>query len=194
MRKVNSIQEYLEVNSHFAKELDLLRKIINSTELIETLQWNAPVYLLDRKKVIGLGAFNNHFSIWFFNGVFLKDDKNLLANAQEKTKGLRQMRFNSYSEINPVVILSYVKEAIENQKSGKNLESERKERTLVIPRILIDEFKNDPLFKENFNLLTPGKQRAYGEYLDDAKRDATKESRLKKIKVMISKGIENHGK
>lgn len=52
------------------------------------------LYILNGKNVIGLGAFKNHFAIWFFNGVFLKDEKQLLTNAQEgKTKALRQMHF-----------------------------------------------------------------------------------------------------
>lgn len=53
MRKVNSIEEYIEVNSHFAEALELLRQIITSTELEETLKWNAPVYALEGKNVLG---------------------------------------------------------------------------------------------------------------------------------------------
>jgi uncharacterized protein YdeI (YjbR/CyaY-like superfamily) len=86
MKKVNSVEEYIEVNSHFGEALMLLRQIINSTELEETLKWSAPVYTLNSKNVLGLGAFKNHFGIWFFNGVFLKDEKQLLSVAQEKTK------------------------------------------------------------------------------------------------------------
>ena len=99
MKKVNSVEEYIEVNSHFGDALTLLRQIINSTELEETLKWNAPVYTLNGKNVLGLGGFKNHFGIWFFNGIFLSDKKHLLSNAQEKTKALRQMRFESTSEI-----------------------------------------------------------------------------------------------
>jgi len=56
-----------------------------------------------------------------FNGVCLKDEHNLLINAQEnKTKALRQMRFTSKNEINEPVILAYVKKAIENQTGKRN--------------------------------------------------------------------------
>lgn len=53
-------------------------------------------------------------------GSDLKDKKKLLANASEKKKHLQQMRFDT-SDIDPSVFLSYVKKAIENQKSGKEL-------------------------------------------------------------------------
>lgn len=110
MKKVSSVEEYIEINAHFAEELSKLREIINSTELKETIKWSAPTYTLDGKNVIGLGAFKNHFGIWFFQGVFLKDEANLLVNAQEnKTKALRQMRFESMADINKSAILNYVK-------------------------------------------------------------------------------------
>ncbi|MEO5788208.1 MAG: DUF1801 domain-containing protein [Gelidibacter sp.] len=116
MEKVNSIEDYLEVHSHFAEALQLLRHLINSTELVETFKWNAPTYYLENKKVVALGAFKNHFSIWFHQGDVLKDEKKILVKASEKTKHLRQMRFNSLSDIDQNIVLSYLKEAIENQK------------------------------------------------------------------------------
>ena len=117
MGKVNSVEEYIEVNSHFGEALTLLRQIINSTELEETLKWNAPVYTLNGKNVLGLGAFKNHFGIWFFNGIFLNDKKHLLSNAQEKTKALRQMRFESTSEIDKNVVLSYNASIVRSETS-----------------------------------------------------------------------------
>ena len=70
MKKIYSVEDYIEKNTHFSEALILLRSIINTTELKETIKWNAPVYTLNNKNVIGLGAFKHHFGIWFFNGVF----------------------------------------------------------------------------------------------------------------------------
>ena len=119
MEKANSIEEYLEIHSHFAEALGLLRHILNSTELVETIKWNTPTYYLDHRKILAIGAFKNHFSIWFHQGSELKDESKLLIKASETTKHLRQMRFKTVSDIDPNVVLSYVKEAIENQKSDK---------------------------------------------------------------------------
>lgn len=189
MAKINSVEEYIESNAHFREALILLREIINSTELEETLKWSAPVYSLNGKNVLGLGAFKNHFGIWFFNGVFLKDEKQLLSAAQEKTKALRQMRFESISEIDKHTVLTYVKEAIENQKLGKELKPEKKGKTVIVPKELKDAFKNDTLLNDSFQNLTPFKQREYAEYIDTAKRAETKQARLEKIIPMIFKGI-----
>ena len=189
MKKVYSVEEYIEVNSHFSEELTLLRNIINATELTETLKWSAPVYSLDGKNVVGLGAFKKHFGIWFFNGVFLKDEKNLLEQAQETTKGLRQMRFTSMSEIDKDAVLSYVKEAIENQNLGKEIKSERKGKKVDMPSELKDALKKNSVLHDAFKMLTPGKQREYADYITSAKQDATKQSRLEKITPMIIKGV-----
>lgn len=189
MKKVSSVEEYIEENSHFGEALSLLRDLINTTELEETLKWNAPVYTLNGKNVVGLGAFKNHFGIWFFNGVFFKDKNNLLEQAQEKTKGLRQMRFESIDEIDKHAVLAYVTEAIENQKLGKEIKPEKKGKTIVIPKELQIALETNKNFQAAFKALTPGKQREYCEHIASAKQEKTKMSRLKKIKPMILKGV-----
>ena len=195
MKKVASVEEYIENNSHFSEALLLLRNIITKTELEETLKWSAPVYALDGKNVVGLGAFKNHFGIWFFNGVFLKDEQNLLVNAQEgKTKALRQMRFESIDDIDKAAVLAYVKEAIENQKLGKEIKPERKGKSVSIPKELQTAFKANVELQASFKALTPGKQREYCEHIESAKREATKQSRLEKITPMILQGVGLHDK
>ncbi|SHG40957.1 YdeI/OmpD-associated family protein [Winogradskyella jejuensis] len=190
MKKVYSVEEYIETNSHFQKELELLRSIVLSTELNEAVKWSAPVYDLNGKNILGLGAFKNHFCIWFFNGVFLKDEHNLLVNAQEgKTKALRQMRFETIDDINKNLVLAYVKEAIENQRAGKEIKVVRKGKTVDIPKELKACLNNDQDLQLAFSALTPGKQREYCEYISSAKREATKVSRLEKITPMILNGV-----
>lgn len=189
MKKVSSVEEYIEENAHFDEALKILRDIISSTELTESIKWNAPIYELNGKKVIGFGAFKNHFGIWFFNGVFLKDEQNLLITAQEKTKGLRQMRFESIKDINKSHVLAYVKEAIKNQKLGIELKPERKKKETIIPLELKALLGENSLLKSSFSSLTPYKQREYCEYISEAKRAETKQSRLEKITPMLLKGI-----
>ncbi len=72
MQKIYSVEEYIEVNSHYTKELTILRHIINSTELNESVKWRMPTYSLNGKNILGIGAFKNHFCIWFHQGVFFK--------------------------------------------------------------------------------------------------------------------------
>ena len=193
MAKIDSVEAYIEKHNHWEKEISVLRDIVLKTELEETLKWGAPVYCLNGKNVLGLGAFKHHFCIWFFNGVFLKDEHNVLMNAQEgKTKALRQMRFTSISEINPDLVLDYVKESIENQRLGKEIKPKRTQ-TVVIPAELKNELKTNKDLKQAFDKLSPSHQRKYCEHISEAKREATKIRRLEKIIPMIleSKGLHD---
>ncbi len=190
MKKIYSVEEYIEEHKNYSEALIRLRNIINSTEVEETVKWSAPVYMVNGKNVLGLGAFKNHFGIRFFNGVFLKDEHNLLINAQEsKTKALRQMRFKTIEDIDKNIVLSYVKEAIENQKLGKEIKPDRKKKETIIPDELNNILKTNKDLKSAFKSLSPYKQREYCEYISSAKRDTTKQTRLEKITPMILQGI-----
>jgi len=190
MKKVYSVEEYFENHPEYGEELNTLRGIIHKTELEETLKWSMPTYCIIGKNVLGIGAFKHHFCLWFHQGVFLKDEHNLLINAQEnKTKALRQMRFESKADINESAVLAYIKEAIVNQKAGKEIKPQRKSKPVVIPEELASVFKANSEAKVSFDKMPPGKQREYCEYISEAKRDATKLKRLEKIIPMIIEGV-----
>ncbi|MBN4070755.1 YdeI/OmpD-associated family protein [Olleya sp. AH-315-F22] len=195
MEKVNSVEEYIETHEKWSEALIVLRNIILSTEAVETLKWSAPVYTINEKNVLGLGAFKQHFGLWFFNGVFLKDKKKLLVNAQEgKTKALRQMRFTSIEDIDKNIVLAYVKEAIENQKLGKEIKADRSKKETIIPIEFQEVLAKDSNLTKHFNSLSPYKQREYCEHIASAKLESTKVSRLDKIKPMILQEVGLHDK
>lgn len=99
------------------------------------------------------------------------------------------MRFKSIDDINESAVLSYVKEAIENQRLGKEIKPERKSKTVEVPDELKAVFKSDTALQNAFKALTPGKQREYCEHVSSAKREATKLSRIEKITPMILQGL-----
>ncbi|WP_378173277.1 DUF1801 domain-containing protein [Aquimarina sp. SS2-1] len=136
MEKNKSVEEFISKKSEWKESLELLRSIMLSTEMKETIKWGAPVYTIGGKNVIGLGAFKSYVGVWFYQGVFLKDAHNKLINAQEgKTRGLRQWRFNNISEIDRDLVLKYVQEAIQNQKDGKEI-TIKKSKDIEMPNEL----------------------------------------------------------
>ena len=171
-------------NNLWSEELEILKSIINKTQLVETEKWGAPIYTHNNKNIIGIGGFKSYFGIWFFNGVFLKDEKKLLINVnEENTKGLRQMRFQSIEEINEKIILEYVNEAIANEEKGLKIKPKSKEK--ISCKLLDNELKSNSDLKKAFHSFTPYKQREFAEYINDAKQEKTKLTRLEKIKPMI---------
>lgn len=194
MKKISSVEEYIEEHSKWHELLVQLRTLLLKTSLEESVKWNSPVYTLNGKNVIGLGAFKNHVALWFFQGVFLEDMAHKLVNAQEgKTKALRQWRFNSNEIVDVLLIESYVNEAIENQKLGKEVKIER-QKNVVLPKLLLNALDNDSTFKLEFEKLSPGKQREYAGYITEAKRETTQLKRLEKITPMIHEGKGLHDK
>ena len=180
-------------NDIWIEELELLRAILVKTQLEVATKWGGEVYTFNGKNVIGIGGFKNYFTIWFFNGVFLKDPKKVLVNAQDGvTKALRQWRFYSKDDIDEKLILTYIHEAIENEKLGKKLAPVKKET--ILSDFFQKELNANLELKKGFEKLTPGRQREYLEYIDTAKREETKIARMEKIKPMIISGIGLHDK
>lgn len=174
-------------NSQWPEELNILKSIINKTGLTETVKWGGTAYTYNNKNIVGIGGFKDYFAIWFFKGVFLKDENKVLVNAQEGvTKSLRQWRFSSKEEVNEKLVLKYIKEAIEVEKAGLAIKPEKKPFT--IPERLKTELKASPELAEAFDKFSPYKQKEFAELIETAKREETILARLEKIKPLILEG------
>lgn len=169
----------------------LLRDVILSTGLKESIKWGAPVYTYETKNIAGMAAFKSYAGIWFYQGALLEDKGKKLISANEGvTKALRQWRFNSIKEIQDELntIREYLAEAILNQKQGKVIKPAI-DKPLLIPEKLLELFKSNPELKQCFELLSLSRKRDFAEYISEAKRLETKLKRLDKIVPMILKGI-----
>ena len=191
MKRAASVEAYIASGRDWKESLVLLRELLGSTILEETIKWGMPVYTLNNKNVAGFSAFKSWTGIWFFQGVFLKDKDGVLINAQEgTTKGLRQWRFESADEIRTHrdTILAYLEEAIRNQEQGKEIKPDRN-KPIDVPRELKNALSQDPALRDNFNALSLSKRREYAEHVGSAKREETRQQRLERIIPMILEGI-----
>ena len=172
---VKNVEEYISKHPQWESEIRELQEMILSTGLEENIKWGAPVYSFKGKNVVGIGAFKNHYGLWFFNGALLKENTNLLVNAQEnKTKALRQIRLEKDEALKVSVLLPYVKEAIQNQKKGKEIKPDTSKKKTIIPPELSEAMAQDEELKKYFGTLTPGKQREYAAYISEAKKAANR--------------------
>lgn len=192
MKKYNTVEEYISEHQNWTYELEALRSIMLQSEMIETVKEGVPVYTLNSKSVTGLGVFKTYVVIWFFNGVFLDDEEKKLQNAHEgETNALRQWCFSSKREISKdeEIIKNYVKEAIVNQKAGKELKREKSNEKITMPEELQEALAKNSDFKKAFDSLSPSKQKECIAYIGSAKKPAIRVSRLTKITPMIYDGI-----
>ena len=194
MERHKTIQAYLQSISRFRPEVERLREILNKTALTEEVKWGAPAYTYEGKIVVGIGAFKEHFALWFHQGVLLADEAGVLINAGEgKTKALRQWRMTAKKDIKARTIQAYVKEAIGLVEQGIEIKPTR-HAGVELPDELRAALKGDAKVKRAFEALTPGKQREYAGYIAEAKRAETKAKRLVKILPMIEAGAGLHDK
>lgn len=179
----------MQQKKEWQDELSILASIIAKTNLKKTIKWGAEVFTHNEKNVISYGGFKNYFALWFFNGVFLKDKYKVLSSAQEgKTKSLRHWKFYNKSEIDEKKINEYILEAIEIENKGLKIPAE-KFKAIECPPILSEAFKKNLNLQHAFNKLSPGKQKEYILYINEAKQESTKLKRIEKISVMILNGI-----
>lgn len=194
MESHKSVKHYIHNKKQWTNELVTLREILLSTGMKEEVKWGVPVYSYEGKNVAGIAAFKSYVGLWFYQGALLKGAKKKLVNAQEgKTKALRQWRFTSMKEIDEKLIRTYLKEAIQNVKAGKEIKPDRN-KPIAIPKELSSHLKKTPSALKAFNLLSKGKQREYAEHIEEAAKPETKSRRIKKILPMIVNGDGLHDK
>ena len=163
-------------NNKWEKEIALLEAIISKMPMEKCIKWGAEVFTYNGRNV-----------------VFLKDKYKVLINAQEgKTKSLRQWRFFSKAEIDEKKIKEYIMEAIEIEQKGLKVPAE-KFKALPVPQLLQDALQKNKKLKANFEKLTPGKQKEYIVFINEAKQEQTRLSRLEKIKplILLSAGLND---
>lgn len=190
----NGVDQFIQKAKIWKEEMSLLRTILLSCKLTESIKWGQPCYTVDNKNIVMLQSFKQHCGIGFFNGAGLKDEKGLLVKAGEHTQSSRQMRFTNLSEINRLktTIKLYVQEAIANEKDSSKLKPNEGPATIVVEE-LNERLKKDKALKKAYEALTPGRQRAYLIFFSGAKQAATRISRIDKYvgSILAGRGIND---
>lgn len=185
---------YFTKAKQWQDEFIKLRTILLDCDLTEELKWGVPCYTVNGNNVVLIHGFKEYCALLFHKGVLLKDAKGLLIQQTENVQSARQIRFTNIHQIIDLedVIKSYVKEAVELEKSGAKVEFKN-----TAEFIMPDEFKEvlnaNPKLKKAFESLTPGRQRGYLLYFSSAKQAKTREARIEKYMqhILEGKGIDD---
>lgn len=179
---------------NWTSELELLRKIVLECGLTEESKWGAPCYTFQNKNVLMVSTLKEYCCISFFKGSLLSDDKNLLVKPGPNSQAARLFKFINSNEIIKIEsdIKAYIFESIEVEKAGLNVTF--KKNPEPIPEELETKFEEDPVLKNAFEALTPGRQRGYILHFSQPKQAKTRISRIEKCIPMILSGIGLHDK
>jgi uncharacterized protein YdeI (YjbR/CyaY-like superfamily) len=170
-------------------EFEALRAIIHDFDLAETLKWGWPCYALEGKNIVLMHGFKDYCALLFFKGALLKDPSGVLVQQTENVQATRQLRFAGLDEIRAAeaTIRACVGEAIAVERAGLKV-ALKKTADFPMPDELRDELGREAAFREAFEALTPGRQKAWRLHFAAAKQSKTRLARIEKAMPRIFDG------
>jgi len=186
--QTKSVDEYRDyVPQDKIGMFDHLRNILIDMGFDEQIKWRMPVYTAHGRNAIWLMAIKEAVSISFYEGNRVDDYLKVLINVQEgKTKAMRHWRFSSFDDIDEDHVRSYLDQAI--HIAANPIKKVRLKKEVIIPPELEEMLSSNNDISLAFHQMTPFKQREFCEHISNAKREKTKQDRMKKIIPMILRG------
>jgi uncharacterized protein YdeI (YjbR/CyaY-like superfamily) len=176
------------------EELKKLRTIVLDCGLTEELKWGQACYTSQGRNIVLIHAFKEYCALLFFKGVLLKDPKGILIQQTENVQAARQIRFTNIQEIVKLkpVLKAYINEAVKVEKSGLKVVL-KKTTEFNMPEEFKNKLDKNSRLKKAFEVLTPGRQRAYLLYFSAAKQSETRAARVEKYmqQILDGKGLND---
>ena len=164
-----------------------LREIVLDFPFTEEKKWMHPCYTIGKdRNVVLIHGFKEYCALLFIKGALMADPQNILIQQTENVQAGRQIRFTSLQQIEEMepTLKAYIQNAIEVEESGAQIQK-KETKDFPVPDELRTAFEQDGAFKEAFEALTPGRQRAWLLHFGGAKQSATRTSRIEKARDKI---------
>jgi uncharacterized protein YdeI (YjbR/CyaY-like superfamily) len=185
MNKMNpKVDGYLRKAKKWQEEMQKLRSIILDCQLTEELKWGKPCYTFQKSNIVIIQGFKEFCALLFCKGALLNDPNGILQKFG--WQAARRIPFTNVREIVEMepILKAYIHEA--KEKAG--LKVILKKNPEPIPEELRNKLDEIPALKAAFDVLTPGRQRAYILYFSAAKQSKTREARIEKCMQQILNG------
>lgn len=185
---------FFDKDTQWQQAYIILRNIVLSCKLTETLKWGCPCYTIGNANVVLIHGFKDYCALLLMKGALIEDKYDKLIQQTENVQERRQLRFTSVAEVKAQAanIKWYIQQAINIEQKGLKM-AYKKTEAYAMP----DEFKTAldqmPELKTAFEALTPGRQRGYLLYFSAAKQAKTRIARIDKYvsQILAGKGLEN---
>ena len=196
-RKDPRIDAYIAKSAPFAQAiLKHLRKIVHAgcPDVEETMKWSMPHF--DYKGMLcHMAAFKQHCAFGFWNDSVISDQH----RAAEKDAMGNFGRITSLSDLPPEkVLIGYVRKAAQLNDSGVKRPAPKKpalpKPAVQVPADLAAALRMNKKAQTAFDNFSPSHRREYVEWITEAKREATRESRLAATLEWLAEGKSRHWK
>jgi uncharacterized protein YdeI (YjbR/CyaY-like superfamily) len=190
-KKDPRVDAYIAEAAEFARPvLKHLRALVHSVcpDVEETLKWRMPFY--EYKGILfGTPAFKQHCALVFWKGRLIVDQQ-----GRNISVGMGQFkRVTKLADLPSKKILTgYILKAMElnelGTKSAAPSKAKAKGKKVVVSDDLAAALKKNSKARATFEGFTPGKRRDYVEWITEAKREETRQSRLKTAIEWLAQG------
>lgn len=192
-KKDPRVDKYIDDAAEFAKPiLTHLRGLVHKAcpEVEETMKWSFPHFEY-KGLMCDMAAFKNHCAFGFWKATLMKDKK-LMENAKSETAMGHFGKITSLKDLpSDKILLGYIKEAKklndENVKlPPKKIEKSSKE--ITTPADFLKELKKNKTALKNFETFSPSHKKEYIQWIEEAKREETRKSRIATSISWLSEG------
>lgn len=197
MPRSPEVDDYIARAAPFARPILLrLRKLVHQgcPEVEESIRWNHASFSYRGKLFAGAGAFKAHATFGFWH----QDMEKLLANAGLKTADAAGLlgRLTSVDDLpDDRTMLRFIKAAVALQESGKPSRPKPKPKPeATVPPALADALRRHRRAAAQWEKFPPGARRDYIEWINEAKRDQTREQRVLTTLEWVSEGKRRNWK
>lgn len=186
------VLEYIASLPQWSKEICLnLRQATLSADTSITEEWKWGPHYSSHGMVVGIGAFQKHIKVTFFNGAGMKDAKKLFNHCTDNAFS-RSIKYSPDDTIDLATFGAYVQEAVALNRNG--FKREIKDKTVAIPPELTAALQQSLAAQTFFESLSYGYQKEFAEHVAEAKQEKTKQDRILKIITLCEEQKTLHHK
>ncbi|MCB0430520.1 MAG: YdeI/OmpD-associated family protein [Flavobacteriales bacterium] len=186
------VDHYIARSAPFAQlVLQHIRKLIHQAcpEVEEKMKWSFPHF--DYKGMMcSMAAFKQHCAFTFWKGALLEDPNRVMDKKRSEAMG----QFGRIALIDDLpedaIVLGLIRDAMRLNDEGIKLPPKPKKpvNKVTVPDILRDALGKNKKAGAQFEALSAACQREYIQWITEAKREETRERRVKSAIEWISEG------
>jgi uncharacterized protein YdeI (YjbR/CyaY-like superfamily) len=197
------VDAYIEKANPFARPiLKRLRKWAHQycPECEETLKWSAPHFSYKGRMYCGMSAFKEHCAFGFWHPLMRRDDNSLRG---QPPRGQDSTSMGSFGKIRSVADLPAEGEFARMAREAMKLTDENvkapprpkaAKKPLVVPAALKAALAKNKKAAATFDAFSYSHRREYVEWVAEAKRDETRDARVKQAVAWLAAGKPRHWK
>jgi uncharacterized protein YdeI (YjbR/CyaY-like superfamily) len=188
------VADYIEGMRAWRAELEALRPVLLRAGLEEEFKWYKPCYTHGGSNVVIFQPFKELCALMFFKGALLHDPEGALKEQGENTRSALRLEFRSVPDVTAAknTIAALVQDAIRVEQAGLSVPKRAPTDDGVYPEELFMLLDADPILREAWERLTPGRRRGWLLHFNGAKQSRTRVARIERATPRILEGFGMH--